>query len=253
MEKLFEKPKVMIFEANDFGAYDEGSVIPLIAKVYGFFIEKRNGVFETFYLDEMYRVIAPKRLEAPCGKLTPILKYEEGEKIGYKEFSWICNRRLKNSISTIDDEGEIEYMDRRDDIITYNSLTESGLVIEKFPDEKSIVYIDIDEDKDDYRRQFGNCYMVKLRIRIKLDSVGDMNYVVINRTHQNYDKNRIKSDYEIKTLSCMIDAEISRMRKIFNNQNISLSLKKGDITVYSTLTNKSIMYVKDKIMELVEL
>lgn len=244
MEKLFEKPKVMIFEANDFGAYDEGSVIPLIAKVYGFFIEKRNGVFETFYLDEMYRVIAPKRLEAPCGKLTPILKYEEGEKIGYKEFSWICNRRLKNSISTIDDEGEIEYMDRRDDIITYNSLTESGLVIEKFPDDESDVEIYINEEKKD-SENVSSYYIIKLEVRFKLPSV--KNYIVMKIIYRS--SKRIKDDLEINKISRMINECFSNARKMFNDRDVLLILHKENISICSSLSYRSIEYVRDKIMK----
>lgn len=250
MEKLFEKPKVMIFEARGLN-FDEsrnkGLVIPFVTEVYGFFIEKSEEKFKTFYLDEMYRVINPKMMwSQPCGELVPFLKYEKGEKIDYKDFLRICNRFGNNFISTIDDRGRINYAER-DDYYTYNSLIDSGLVIEKFPDSESNVEIYINEKKEDGK----DYYSMELKIKFKLSSIRDYNYIVMKGTYQNL--KRLKDKNEISSVSDLISRELFNGRRLFSNQNVSLNLKKEAIHISSSLSKKSIECVKDGIMELVEL
>lgn len=240
MEKLFEKPKVMIFEAEWEEKDRTKLTIPFVTEVHGFFIEKSEEGFETFYLDEMYKVITPTMFEKPCGKITPILKYEKGEEIDCREFLSIC-RRFQNSVSDMDD-CEICCMDRND-FITYNHLTELGLVIEKFSDDESNVSIYIDEEKSDTT----DSYMTKLEVEFNLRSVKN-DYIVMKETYRNW--KRIKDEREIKKVSDRINKYFSDARKMFSDRDVLLVLEKENINVYSTLSNKSIEYIKNEIMRL---
>lgn len=249
MEKLFEKPKVMIFEGRNLD-FDEsknkGLAIPFVTGVHGFFIEKSEGRFKTFYLDEMYKVIDPKMWwSTPCGELIPLLKYEEGEKIDYKEFLWICNKLEDNSLSLIED-GRISNI-RRDDLYTYNSLIDSNLIVEKFPDNESRIEIFINDEK---RKEDGMNYCtLKLEVRFKLSSMKD--YIVMKETCQRW--KRLKDDSEISNISDIITRKLYKGRELFSNRNVSLSLSKGNIYISSSLSRKSIEHAMDGIMELVKL